>query len=333
MKRNMLMAVSVMLIAGMTLGGCGKSKDESAESKSEPYILSSEKVVGESKAEDTEEIPEDKEAVEEIPEEQEEEEVIVIEEEALATNEQAKQAGQTLYEKARGYAEAGDEAGFSSLYINTDQDTITTDYNSCKEWINDGYPDYQYYTVCGDGQYFYVGIMNSLTTGTAPDTRSMWNNGASTISYKDGEWKFDMSEEASAIINEKVMEVYPKGLLDAANNGRNATSFERDFSWVDSKVTVLGAFDARVYYAWQEEDGSVNVCVSVRNGTDGIQAVKNMAVTLTDENLGEIINESYAGESIAPHTSKFYTINIPAENIKTGTEQWGSVGCSCDCTY
>lgn len=251
-----------------------------------------------------------------------------------ASEYEAKIAFQELFEQACEYTQNQDKEGVDSLYRSYGDSDVEFEMSCFNDFIHSGYPDFQYYTVVGDGKYFMCEVLNSITTGEVPNADSMWLTQYMYVSYLDGEWKFDYSKQVTDAVDKLLKDEYPTDLIDAMEKNRNWMVFETaDHSWTDTDITILGNVDCRIFSAWQNEDGSVSVLVSIRNGTDNIVHVSDVTVYLEDSEIGEIVYATGEGETIAPHKADVSEYIIQLESVYTGTDAWNEVHCDCTCTY
>lgn len=265
------------------------------------------------------------------------EDVVAVKE--VPTRKEAKEAFDKLYEKAVSYYKEQNVAGFYKLFTSTtSNDEMDSSYDSLGQILDKDYPNENSEIIWDDGQYFMVFVQRSLTTSNNGKTNSAWNSKWWIITREDGKWKFDASEKAYIALDDEKTGVYqavfPDGWLDARKNGRNSATFDtNDLSWVNHEMIIPGFFDARVYVAWQNEDGSLGVLINVKNGTDYIQNIKSITFTITDDELGTVIEKKTGGDTINPGKALNYTITIDASEVLTGTQQWGQLHSSVDLVY
>ena len=239
-----------------------------------------------------------------------------------------------LYKKTMAYVESGDRDGFATLFRNTDPEAISQSFDGWAKVRDDDYPDQQHHIILTKDNYAVAEQFNSLTTGTIPNTKSMWDSNYFVISYEDGLWKYDDSDEANSACKDEIVKIYPKEMTDAANAGRNSYMLENDFTWAAPDFVIPGCIDGRAYLAWQNEDGSVDMYVNIKNGSDEIQQINQMNLELKDDKLGQILSTTVNGtDMLKPHSSANYTIHVEADDVKTGTDTWGTVNASCNYQY
>lgn len=237
------------------------------------------------------------------------------------------EAAQTLMEEF--FTNIGtDYEAFSALYRNTPEESIQSAFNSGVSV--DQCDQACYIPVVMDGQYAYVDCVYYIVSGHYPDTHMDSWYWTIPMSWKDGAWKIDNGEEAIAAINALILnnpEIYPQGLLDASADGRNGTVFNDNMMYLDRGAVYQGHSNGAVRFAWQEEDGSVTVALWLANGTEENIYYKTYTLSITDENLGEVVNIQKAslGVSVRAGTSVLQLVNIPADQVQTGTAAWGAL--------
>ena len=248
------------------------------------------------------------------------------------SEQEAEAAFRSLFEKALACVKNDDKEGFKNLFV-FDEETeetneyINGNYDNLKKYISDAYPITRYYIIGGDGKAFGAGIRNSIVSGRYPDFRCMYHNLYYPISCKKGDWAFDFTSETGEAIYKATEGVYPEECVAASKDGRNCVDFSNgaDYTWTRENITVPGSIDANVYLAWQNQDGSVEMLLNVKNGTDEVRSIYNYDITFTDDSLGEILNISRSGDMLAPGTSRNYVVKADPSEVKTGMEKWGSV--------
>ena len=255
----------------------------------------------------------------------------------VPTTGQAKEALEMLTQKVLTTCGNEDMEGFKSLYYKSAEFTeaISNNYNVFREVLKADYPNWQYSIVYSEGNHFFGYVMNALTAGTYPDTRCIYNDLTLPFSFVNGEWLIDLSDENLKAMNAGVESLYPSAMNDAMNAGRNAVTFHKNanYSWLDTNIYIYGCVHAEVELLWQNEDGSLDFLLNIKNGTDEIRSINSVTVTATDDALGEIFSKTFGGDMIKPHSAKNYTLHIDASEVKTGTQTWGNVRNYCNATH
>lgn len=320
--RNKLIKICVLAMVGtIFVTGCGKDDIEVKRQTTETTILL-ETTEG-TTATPTEKVTE--KATEKLVEKK------------VATEVQAEEKFKEMCEAGFNYTKNQDIEGMKTLIRGADDELARIYINEFNFYLEKNYPDFQYFLVVsnnGDASNYFAGqILSSLTTVNGSDTNSMWVCGTLVFSYIDGEWKFDSSDEAQKDLD--VLSLSPEKMQKAYNEGRNNAIFDsNDYTWVNEDITIPGQVDARIYSAWQNEDGTVGVLVSIKNGKNVIAKVSEISMKLMDEKLGTIIGVTNSdGLSLAPGKAKTMVYTIPVEYVKTGSEKWGSLSANCNIKY
>ncbi len=221
------------------------------------------------KVEATEEAVKDTIGQSEVVEQSKKEETHIVDKKF--SDEEAKQACKSLFEKALECVRNGDKEEFDSLFIADEKNEdwkkgVDEQYTYLQKYISDDYPNTDYYVIGGNGITFAVGILNTLVSGRYPDTKFLSYNLYYPLTNIDGEWRFDYTKKASDDINVCTEHLFPKEIWDAEKNGRNCTRFDSgDFSWTNPDLTIPGVLATNVYLAWQNADGSVGLLVNIKN--------------------------------------------------------------------
>lgn len=224
---------------------------------------------------------------------------VEFEEMCMNLMEYAKNAdGEKVDQLVKCYPDGFDECTYMSIF---------DDYN-----IN-GFPEYLFYVVPLDdkGEYYIGGIINYSTH----DDQFEMSSYLLTISFLDGCCKIDCCSEVAELASQP--DIYPAGMKDAEENGRFSGRLnENDLSFADENAVINNIFLASTYCIWQNEDGSLDVAVSFKNGTDGIKNVKNMTVSMfTYEGDEIVIHDEYVNTSIDAKSTMDYIVHISAESL------------------
>lgn len=194
-----------------------------------------------------------------------------------------------------------------------DESTIMSSF---KEYIDNGYPDFSYYVIPLDdkGEFYMGGIINSGPDGD----QIMKNSWMITISFIDGSCKIDCCDEVLELVDK--VYIYPEEMRNAKNEGRyNASMSENDWSFADSKVVVKNSFEMNAYCFWQNEDGSISIGCSIKNGTDELKELDNTYITICfSDGTGMIIDgyEVHVDKSIDANSSENIVVNVPKNNLE-----------------
>lgn len=217
---------------------------------------------------------------------------------------------------------------FSTLYTNTPEDVVRADFENALSI--DAYDSVVYTTVVSADPYYLVNATYYIVTGTHPNTHMSSDTYNIVFSRAGDVWSMDYSEAAIDAINESSnndSRLYPKQYMDALMAGRNGCAFASyNYMYCDSKSVYQGCSNGEIKFACQDEEGNLLVWLWFANGTDANIYYTNADVTLTDDALGVIVDTSGSiGLPLKSMSSTLYLVTIPAEQVLTGTGQWGAV--------
>lgn len=253
-------------------------------------------------------------------------ETVVETENEDAFNNEAKMAFQQLFEKAITCCEEYDIEGFTELYRDAEdsEDRIMADYVYLSEsYIPAMKSETRYSIISGDGTYYMGNIENYETVGTYPNAESYSNYMTVSLSYADGEWKFDDSEAAALAAASYSTSIYPEDMMDAKENDRNTVDLSSaDYSWTDPTAVLPDQVIGKVYLAWENADGSISLLLNVKNGTPVDKTVDTATIYVTDSMLGELFTVDWEGETVKGNTSENYIINVPVDEQTNVTDVW-----------
>lgn len=227
-----------------------------------------------------------------------------IEFEKMCVNlmEYAKNAdGEKVDKLVKCYPEDWDECTVMSIF---------NDYN-----IN-GYSDYLYYVIPLDdkGEYYLGGIINSSTK----DGQVEQNSYLLTISFLDGCCKIDCCDKAAELASK--VNIYPDGMKDAESNGKLSERMsESDLSFAVLDAVIANAYKAIIYCMWQNEDDSLSIGVSFKNGTEIEKSVGDIYITVVAlDGTGTILEgyEEHINKSVEVNSTTNIIVNIPADSLK-----------------
>ena len=177
--------------------------------------------------------------------------------------------------------------------------------------------------------HYVIDMTNYIVSGEYPNYHCDNQHYAFCISYVDGEWKLDYSEETVKKLNEQMINdptIYPSEMAEAYNAGRNAFLFG-NYMFMDSSAVYEGSLNTEIKQVWQDEEGNVTITIWVVNGTDENHYMNITDIQLTDDQMGEIVNMTDINSdiSIKSMSSAVYSFEVPASQVKTGTQKWNTV--------
>ena len=248
---------------------------------------------------------------------------------ADASDEEVVEATQELLSDFEEYG-GNDYEHFAELYRDTSEETIKNEFDAATETVNHiGNYDRQIFQVLAevDG-YYAVGNTFYIVAGTHPNTHMEWDSYIWVVSEKDGEWKFDYSDEANEKLSDKIVDLYPAGYAKATNEGKNTAFFgTANYMYVDETKVYEGCNNNELKYMYQNDDGSVVLGIWLANGTNNNIYYSSGTLTVTDETLGTVIDLSdlNVDTSVKAMNSRVVELTIPASEVMTGTQGWGSL--------
>ena len=236
-----------------------------------------------------------------------------------------------LYEHAAACFKSGDEEEFRTLFTESSgQDKIDYLYEGLRrDYLHSDYPDVSH-IVFGNENLYEGFAFCTETLGNYPDAMVKQTVFACPFTNEDGEWKFVLTDESI-----KDLEYYyyssviPAAAKTAYENGMNFSAYPNHM-WLDTDIVIPHTIQADYCMAWQNEDGSVNCLVNIKNGTDRPQSIKSLLVVLSDRNLGEIVRYfADVDVTVAAEKALNYEVIIPAEEVVSGTFGWTQLLGSC----
>lgn len=250
---------------------------------------------------------------------------------ADASDEEVVEATQELLSDFEEYG-GNDYEHFAELYRDTSEETIKNEFDAVTETVSHiGNYDRQISQVLAEVDGYYA-VENTfyIVAGTPPNTHMEQTSYVWMVSEKDGEWKFDYSDVANEKIINKLVDIYPKGYIQALNAGKNARFFvAQNCMYLDETKVYEGCSHNEVKYVYQNDDGSVTFGIWLVNGTGANIYYSSGTITMTDETLGTVVDLSdlNVDTSVKAMSNRIVEITIPASEVMTGTQAWGNVSC------
>ena len=195
-----------------------------------------------------------------------------------------------LYAKMRQYAAAGDYDSFSSLYVDTKEEDIISNY---EDFAGKDYPNIRWLALLEEDDTYLV---NGIAYQT-PYLTFLANAYLYSMVNDKGTWKNNDSESAWARLDARLLEggYYPAGYVLAKKAGRNTVMFDdTDYSYLSSDFIYGDDVDPyQVKFAWENKDGSIGLLLQFKNGgaKDYIEGVhvrlasSESGQALADENI------------------------------------------------
>ncbi|HHU64253.1 MAG TPA: hypothetical protein GXZ32_08660 [Clostridiales bacterium] len=218
---------------------------------------------------------------------------------------------------------------FNHLFRNSSEDAMKSLYD--ENWSEFQQDKNIYSLICSRDNFYFTNVNSYIVTGQHPNSRLICHSYTFPLSCVDDEWKFDYSDEAIAALDAESTEnasLYPEGFLDAWKSGGNSAMLTPlNYMYLDNKCVYEGYSNFETKFAWQNDDGSVNLAFWIANGTDLNIYYKTATVTMTNNDNETIISLSDIPVDIAvpAMTSKIHVVQIPKSQVQNSTSKWEDV--------
>lgn len=257
---------------------------------------------------------------------------------ADVSDEEALTAFKELEQKAFEALAEGDEDGYVELFrCNKEgeemlRETFAANYSSMKDIYN----DCDYIVVSNENGICYGCATRTLVSGEGMDARYERREFTYQFTYKEDEWKFDITSPDGIVAEsnglERAYDSLSESFKDAKKSGRNyALLCGQNYLWLDQTLVYEGMVDASVVAASQFADGSVEFIISIKNGMNKAQKINSCKVSLAmasdDEVVNEIVTdyETDINVDINEKTSMLVTVTVPKENVENIAAVWKNV--------
>lgn len=168
-----------------------------------------------------------------------------------------------------------------------------------------------------DAYYFCKGqylVSNAYTSDNSVD----YSMGITCMKKEDGQWKLKLNDEAlnDAISMLFTSDYYGDEAQAAYLSGRKYSSSGSAKAKRANKFCFPGAIDVSVDGAWQNEDNTVTVLISLSNGMDQSLYFTDGDVTITNTEQGQIL---YSGLNfdinVEPGTTEYEEFTFEADEV------------------
>ncbi len=241
-----------------------------------------------------------------------------------------KQGALDLYNRLVEYS-ATDSAKFADLIVGASDAEVMACQDEFSQIYAAHYDRQLAVVVRAISPYCFVQYCSYSVDGTYPNERMSEANTYFILSYDGNDWKVDYSQEAYNTIgsSDNMSSAYPDGWNSARQAGRNAAVFGPFYIGLDSSAVFEGTFHSELFYMWQNADGSADAVVWFGNGTNTAITVNEIFLTVTDSNLGTVVEVGGLGNyTINAGCGTLVDFHIDAESVQTGTQTWGSLSSS-----
>lgn len=248
----------------------------------------------------------------------------------------AVMGARTLYSKMKHYAETTDNERFSGCFEDgVDAATIQNELmavEAADEATKDltSHQDLCYFDPTEDKTQspYYFGV--GLTDYKVNDDGTVdWYSTLLRVAKYGDSWK------AAAMPDDHLLTgKYPEGFAEAESGGRNAVDLYPYFALRFSDNAVFeGTFYSLVNMAWQNEDGSISLALWIANGKENDRWCDSIDLVLSDGDKNITSVNAPVQQAVKAGSSVLCTVNIPAENVKTGTDKWADLTVSSNLLY
>lgn len=253
------------------------------------------------------------------------------------TDEEALEAFKQLEKQAWNCLVTGDEQAYVDLFRRepSGETMLRDNFKLYHKDMKDIYDDCDYVLLCNESGICYGSATRTLVSGEGDSISYVRREFTYPFSYKDGEWKFDVTSESGVAAENKARETayaaLPDGFNDARMNGRNyALMCSNNYIWLDTSLVYEGMLDGSVIAASQAVDGSIEFTVSIKNGTPKEQIVNACTVNLATAQGNEIVTgyKADVNVTVKSGTSMLVSFTVPKENVQNIAAVWNDMQAS-----
>jgi hypothetical protein len=193
------------------------------------------------------------------------------------------------------------------------------------------------HAIEGDDETYFGEVIRYGVEDTDLDTQLIQTCIEYTLKQTNGVWNIS-ADVVSDDINQKLVQSVDEDYKNAYVNRRNAVTFG-EYLWMDETAVYNGTLDVAPVALWQNSDGSLNLKISVKNGTDETRYLTELLIHLEDSELGTVADLELGDQktketlvlngedelAISANTSRCFTVHIEAEDVLTGDETWTGI--------
>lgn len=247
------------------------------------------------------------------------------------TDEDALEAFKKLEQQAWSCLVSGDEDAYVALFRceAEGEKLLRQNFQLYHEEMLDIYDDCDYILLCNENGICYGSATRTLVSGEGANVSFVRREFTYPFTYKDGTWSLDVTSQTGVVTEKRVMEKAYGALTDNFNEsreaGRNyALLCGNNYIWLDRTLVYEGMLEGSVIAASQLMDGSVEIIVSLKNGTNREQTVNSCVVTLTTAQGVDIIRDYRADVSafVKSGTSELVSFIVPKESVQNIAAVW-----------
>ena len=147
---------------------------------------------------------------------------------------------------------------------------------------------------------------------------------------KEDSWKSVPDLMLTESIRESIYDNYlPEGFMEAYRAQRNWCLYPESF-WIGTGAVYQSAIKLETAALWQNEDGSLDVYVLCRNGTDRLGAEYNYWMMFRNDDEEEILKcwGYFDADQVTVEAGevKGYLVHLEKDEVLTGTAKWPDIG-------
>lgn len=250
------------------------------------------------------------------------------------TDEEALAAFKELEQQAWDCLVSGDEDAYVGLFRfeAAGESTLRENFRLYHNDMQDIYDDCDYVLLCNENGLCYGSATRTLVSGRGENVSFVRREFTYPFSYKDGEWKMDITSQTGVVTENKMLDKVYNALTDnfndARKSGRNyALLCANNYIWLDNTLVYEGMLEGSVVAASQMMDGGVELTISIKNGTGKEQTINACVVNLATTQGNEIVTDYRAevNATVKAGTSMLVSFTVPKESVKNIAAVWNDM--------
>ena len=250
---------------------------------------------------------------------------------------EAVNGARTLYSQMQHYADVNDNSNFAALFESgADAQTVQNQLQQIKSSLVEldglnSHADYCFFDPTTDptqSPYYFAVALCDYDVDS--DGAVAWFSTLMRVAKYDDGWKASVMP-AGELLAQKL----PQGFRTASSQKRNCLNLYTSFAFPYSENAVFnGTLYALPVLLWQEENGDVNCCVWIANGTQSVKWCDSIDLIANDHDLGEVIAVNVPVQlALESGQSSLVTCTVPASYVKTQTKEWTDISMNSDLKY
>lgn len=253
-----------------------------------------------------------------------------------ASEQDAVAGARTLYSQMKHYSELTDNDRFAECFdqsvdaaiLQNELQAIQAADEATKDL--DRHLDLCYFDPSSDKTQSSPYFGACLTDYKVNDDGTVeWYSTLLRVASYDGEWKASPMPEDNLLSGH-----YPEAFVNAQKEGRNAIDIYPYFALRFADDAVFdGALYSLVNMVWQNGDGSVSAALWVANGLEAAKWCDSMDLILKDGSKTIASVNVPVQQALEPGESVLCTVDVPLEDVKTGTDKWADLTVQSNLLY